>query len=30
MTDNDGNSGGGEKLSDTECILLMGLDVDYK
>lgn len=29
MTDKNSGSGGGE-LSDSECILLMGLDVDYK
>lgn len=30
MTDKDGSSRGSESLSDSKCILLMGLDVGYK
>lgn len=30
MTDKDSSSRGGENLSHSKCILLMGLDVDYK
>lgn len=30
MTDKDGSNRGSENLSDSNCILLMGLDVAYK